>query len=110
MLNIRYIPDFKSGQPFLVIRGNKEGFLKAASFFRHRSSAVLNDNAVTEYCDVRLLETGPLYLTEKECKDISQHFENLVANGEPCHAYMDIAVLKDAEILISYGEYASGQI
>jgi hypothetical protein len=107
MLNIQYIPYFRAGQPFLVITGDEQGFLKAASHFRNISTGLLNDKAITDRCDVSLLKSGPLYLTENECKEIANHFENVVASGEPRHAYMDIAALPAVELIISYKEYAS---
>jgi hypothetical protein len=107
MINVHYIPDFKAGQPFLVITGDKAGFLKAASHFRYLSGGLLNDKIITDNCDVSLLESGPLYLTEDECKEISGHFENVVLSGEPRHAYMDIAALPNVELIISYKEYGA---
>lgn len=107
MMNIQYIPDFKAGQPFLVITGDEQGFLKAASHFCNISGGLLNDKAITDRCDVSLLKSGSLYLTENECKEIASHFQNVVKSGEPRHAYMDIAALPDVELIISYKEYAS---
>lgn len=107
MLNIQYIQDFKAGQPFLVITGDRDGFSKAATHFRPLSSGLLNDKMITDYCDVSLLNSGPLYLTKDECIEISRHFENLASSDEPRHAYMDIAVLPDVELIISYKEYTS---
>jgi hypothetical protein len=105
MLNIKYIPDFKSGQPFVAITGDRVGFSKAASHFRHMTHGLLNDSAVTDNCDLALLESGPLYLNEHECKEIAGHFENVVAHDTPGHIYMDIAVLPEVELIISFKEY-----
>lgn len=108
MLKIIYIKDFKAGQPFVVVTGSKEGFLRAADFLSRQQGCLLNDPAITGYCDIRELNEASLYLTAGECKDIAQHFENVVADDRPRHAYFESAALPNAEMLISYKEMASG--
>lgn len=105
MLRINYIPDFKAGQPFVVITGERDSFLNAAQYFRGRESAHLTDSGLSAQLTLGALSENALHLNSSECEEIAQHFEQVATVGIPCHAYMDIEALPEAEIIISLGEY-----
>ena len=105
MLNIKYIEEFKAGHPYLVVTGDKQGFIDAYNFFRNKPGGFLNDKAVTGRSDLGALRSNSLYLTPEECVEIADHFKNVIASEKPQHAYFDTKALPDIEIIISYREY-----
>jgi hypothetical protein len=105
MLNIKYIEEFKAGDPYLVVTSDKQGFLNACNFFRNKPGGFLNDKSITGRSDLGALQSSSLYLTPEECVEIADHFKNVVSSGKPQHAYFDIKALPDIEIIISYLEY-----
>lgn len=104
MLKIKYIPDFKNNQPYLLITSSAEGFMKASRFFRQKHTAVVNDPSITEVNEIMGI-TAPLSLTYDERLELAEIFEKISAGGKPAHRYFDIGSLPNAEIIVSYGEY-----
>lgn len=104
MLRIKYIPDFKNNEPYLLITSTAEGFLNAARFFRQRNPVVINDPSITEANEVTGI-AAPLLLTDDERVELADIFERISADGKPAHSYFDIESLPNAEIIISYKEY-----
>lgn len=107
MLNVQYIQDFKAGQPFLLIAGDKAGFLKAAVYFERSPGCFLNDKAIATYDNIAPLEDGSLYVTAQECAAISRLFREVASGEDPRHLYFDTAALKNIEVIISYKEHPS---
>jgi len=106
MLRIKYFDEFKNGNPFVVVLADKEGLRAAYNFFKNKQGAFLNDNSITEFCDLATLDDNSLYLNRKECKEISKHFKNLDNINDSRHAYFDTEALGDEiEVIISYLEY-----
>lgn len=104
MLRIKYIADFKNNEPYLLITSTAAGFLSAASFFRHKYPKVINDPSITEVSEVGGIQ-NPLSLTPEECMGLANIFERLGKSGKSAHNYFDISSLRNAEIIVSYGEY-----
>ena len=106
MLKIKYFEKFKNDEPFIVITSDKEGLEAAYNFFKDQHGTFLNDNSITEFCEIEPLEDNNLYLNYKECEEIAVHFKNLYDIDESRHAYFDTEALgDDIEIIISYEEH-----
>lgn len=104
MLRIKYIPDFKNNEPYLLITSTAEGFVNAARFFRQKQPAVINDPSITAISEAGGIRT-PLSLTPDERIGLADIFERVGGSGKPSHDYFDIKSLPNAEIIVSYGEY-----
>lgn len=106
MLKIRYFKKFRSGNPFIVVLCDEAGAKKAHGFFHNQAGAYLDDEAVTDHCEISPLTRKALYMNEQECRKIAGHFKNLAGCGHAAHAYMDTEALDSwTEIMISLGEY-----
>lgn len=105
MLKIKYIPDFKNHEPYLLIASTAEGFLNAARFFRQKDPTVINDPSITAVSEVSGIRS-PLSLTPDECMELADIFERVGGSGKPSHDYFDIKSLPNTEIIVSYGETA----
>ena len=101
MLKVKYIPDFKDNEPYLLITSTVDGFLNAAHYFQQPHNVTLNEPSITESDNTE----SPLSLTGSERIRLADIFINIARSGKPCHHYFDIASLSDVEIIVSYGEY-----
>lgn len=105
MLKIKYIEQFKAGEPYIIIAGTKEDFISAAHYFKVKHGAFLNDSTIMESYGLNNLEDSSLVITAEECNDIADRFMRVVSTGEPQHIYYDTVALGNIEIIISYLEY-----
>ena len=107
MLKIKCFRNFKRGEPFVVVVGQDEDYLRASEFLDGKEFAFLNDPKIAIYYETSIISNEHLYLTKEECQGLAEIFYSLgTRNGGSCHDYFDTKALDDIEILIAYNEYS----
>ena len=107
MLKVKYFKEFKNHEPFIVVDGTSEDYLRAAQFLENKRSAYLNDSEISTYYESSSISSKELYLTRQECLDLAEIFYDLsTRNKSGCHDYYQTQALgEDIELLITYYEY-----